>query len=209
MLEVEVKARADAAVRRVLEERGDPGGTVRQVDVYLHHPSRDLAQSDEAVRVRREEHAGSGEATASLTYKGPRRGGPTKTREEATVEVGDPEDALAVLEHMGFTEAARVVKRRTRYRWEGWTVVWDEVEGLGTYVEVERVVPEPGEGTKRPPGGQRASHGADPVERVVPEPGADVDALEREALELLEAMGAGEPETRSYLELLQERTSGA
>lgn len=56
MYEVEVKVRADHdAVRDRLEARGaEHLGTVEQVDTYYDAPHREFAETDEAVRLRRE-----------------------------------------------------------------------------------------------------------------------------------------------------------
>lgn len=168
MIEVEVKAPAGPGTVRAVEERGRRRGVEEQEDVYFRHPCRDLAEADEALRVRRTD------AGASLTYKGPRRGGETKTREEVEVAVDGAESARAVLEALGFEPLPPVRKTRTRYEVGDWTVCLDEVEGLGSFVELDQVV----------------------------EPAADVDALEAEALDLLDELEAGDPEPRSYLELL-------
>lgn len=168
MIEVEAKAPAGPGTAEALEERGEVADRREETDVYYRHPCRDLAATDEAVRVRR---TGDG---AALTYKGPRRGGETKTRSEHETTVADPAEAGAILERLGFTPLAPVRKERVVYEVGAWTVTLDDVEGLGRFVEVERVVGE----------------------------GADVEALEAEALDLLEDLGAGDPEPRSYLELV-------
>src|SRR5579883_1372511 len=77
--EVEVKYRSadhDQLRRLLLELGAREDAPVDQEDVYLRHPSRDFAQTHEALRLR---HIG---AENRITYKGPRFPGPTKTREE-------------------------------------------------------------------------------------------------------------------------------
>jgi len=137
MYEVEVKVRADhAAVRDHLDEAGaDSRGTVVQADTYYDAPDRDFAETDEAVRIRREER--DGEWTTKLTYKGPKIDAQSKTREEFEVEVDSDDTLAAILEGMGFTEAAVVRKTRAYFRLGEYTVVLDAVEGLGEFVEVE------------------------------------------------------------------------
>ena len=80
--EVEVKYRLvdHAQLRERLESRGacrEPA--VVQADIYLSHPSRDFRLTNEAFRIRR-----IGDENR-ITYKGPRRSGPTKTREEIEI----------------------------------------------------------------------------------------------------------------------------
>ena len=80
--EVEIKFRAadlEALGRRLLSLGAEPIGTSEQEDLYLAHPSRDFASTDEALRLRR-----VGDMNR-ITYKGPKLGGPTKTREETPI----------------------------------------------------------------------------------------------------------------------------
>lgn len=140
MYEVEVKLRTDhAPLRRRLDEAGaDRLDAVRQEDVYYDAPHRQFASTDEALRLRRERRAG--EWHASLAYKGPRVDERSKTRSEAETAVEDAGAAQSILEGLGFEPAATVVKERERYALDGYTIALDDVEGLGTFVEVERTV---------------------------------------------------------------------
>ncbi len=137
MYEVEVKFRADhTAVRPRMEARGRHVDTVLQRDTYYDAPHRSFAETDEALRVRREEHE-NGAATL-LTYKGPLVDEVSKSREEAETAIGDPEALATALERLGFEPAATVEKRRERYTVDGYTVVLDEVTDVGQFVEIER-----------------------------------------------------------------------
>ncbi|MDZ7702651.1 MAG: class IV adenylate cyclase [Halobacteriales archaeon] len=133
MYEVELKVPADlGAVRDRLETLGATAeGAVEQVDTYVDHPARSFAETDEALRVRREGGA------AVLTYKGPKVDAGSKTRLELETGVDDGETAEAVLEALGFEAVARVEKRRERYSLDGYTVSLDAVAGVGEFVEVE------------------------------------------------------------------------
>lgn len=141
-VEVELKFRVDDPSRvrdvvRTLEAR--QGETVGQVDTYFAHPVRDFATTDEALRVR---IVGP---TGCVTYKGPLLDAVTKSREETELwfagGAADAERFGGVLERLGFMRVRAVVKRR-----EPWSLGWqgrdvevalDEVEGLGTFVELE------------------------------------------------------------------------
>jgi len=138
MYEVEVKVPADHGdVRDALESVGaERGETVEQVDTYYDAPHRDFAATDEALRVRRVtddegEHA-------RITYKGPKVDSESKAREEVETGVEDGADAGAIFEGVGFTPAATVEKTRTYYAYDDYTIVLDDVTGLGQFVEVER-----------------------------------------------------------------------
>ena len=137
MFEVEAKVvlMAPGALRDRLRRLGAvPHDPATQTDHYLHHPCRDVAARDEAVRVR-EEADGVGGVRWRVTHKGPRAGA---SREER--EVGTDADPRPLLEALGFRHAATVRKRREPWRLGTLWVVLDEVEGLGRFAEVEAVV---------------------------------------------------------------------
>lgn len=140
MLEAEVKLALGAADAAALRARiaalaAAPAATHHQIDTYLAHPGRDFRGSDEALRLRSEDGA------LRVTYKGPRLDPPRKTREEIEFALGtDHATASTLLERLGFRAAAEV--RKTRLEWtlhDGYavTVCIDEVDGLGTYCEIE------------------------------------------------------------------------
>jgi len=136
-LEVELKAPADLdEARRKLRELGAVLVVEgeEQLDVYLQHPCRDLALTDEALRLRKRREV------ASLTYKGPKVGGKCKARLEVEVAVSSFEDALELLKQLGFEQVAVLRKRRTVYEVGGFRVYLDEVEGLGCFMEVESLL---------------------------------------------------------------------
>ncbi len=138
MYEVELKVRADHdEVGSRLDALGaERLGAVVQEDTYYDAPHRDFAETDEALRVRRESPA-DGEARAYLTYKGPLVDEESKTREEAETAVADGAATADVLAGLGFEAAATVRKERQRNSVEGYTVTLDAVAGLGEFVEVE------------------------------------------------------------------------
>ena len=147
MLEVEVKYRnTDPAgvLAKLLalgasrvEERVD-------ADRYFNAPDRDLKLTDEAFRLRR---IGSRNL---LTYKGPKRAAETKTRTEIEVPFADGDavaaDAEKLLVCLGYKPVAIVRKSRTVYHLDrnGFAIeaCLDELEGVGSFVELEIVAEE-------------------------------------------------------------------
>src|SRR5215210_532725 len=136
--EVELKFRgADHAdlARRLAGLGAEAGPEIDQEDAYLAHPARDFAQTNEALRLRRE---GS---ENRITYKGPRLGGPTKTREEIEVALAPGPETLArmtrVFENLGFRPVATVRKSRRpfhlSYQGRSLEVGLDLAEGLGSF----------------------------------------------------------------------------
>lgn len=105
------------------------------VDTYFNHPARDFKTTDEALRLRR---AGS---SIRLTYKGPKLSLKSKTRFELEVGVSSFEGVYEVLRALGFTVLATIKKKRQAFKLSDLNVYADEVEGLGSYVELEAIIP--------------------------------------------------------------------
>src|SRR5262249_3993479 len=89
-IEIEVKYRVSdhkGVSDRLSRLGGESVSSFVQTDTYYAHPARDFAQTDEALRLGSDDHGNR------LTYKGPKWGGPTKTREEIEVPVAEGEEA--------------------------------------------------------------------------------------------------------------------
>jgi adenylate cyclase class 2 len=182
-MKYEVEMKFSVADPGVLESRlARLGATISEArsefDVYFAHPARDFAHTDEALRVRRR-----GE-TNFITYKGPKLDATTKTRHEIDLPLppGEPtaQAWLGLLGALGFTAAGEVRKsrRKAHVDWQGRRVEvsLDEVEGLGTFAELELVV----------------------------EP-SDADAAKACIAALAEELGLRGSIRQSYLELLQDK----
>jgi adenylate cyclase, class 2 len=179
--EVEVKYRSvdhRVLAQRLAELGALSSSSVRQVDSYLSHPSRDFAATNEAFRVR---SIGTGNR---ITYKGPRRPGPTKTREEIEIPFADGAQTTAQLlrlfELLGFRVVATIRKERTSYlvkrAGESLEVALDHTESLGDFAEVETL--------------------------AASEP--DLPAAQSAVLALASELGLTEIEPRSYLRMALE-----
>ncbi len=177
--EVELKfplaTERDSVVARLQGLGAQLVATVGQADSYFNHPQRDFAQTDEAFRIR------SVGAQNFVTYKGPKIDTRTKTRPEIELPLGDGE-ALAeqfaqILTKLSFRPVATVRKQRAcwalvRGDWH-FEVAIDEVEEVGTYLEIELV--------------------AD---------AAGLPLAQQAVLDLAEELGLRETEPHSYLRLL-------
>ncbi|MCI0548406.1 MAG: class IV adenylate cyclase, partial [Candidatus Rokubacteria bacterium] len=127
------------AVRRRLVELGAShlGVSLQRNDLY---DGRDLAERGCRLRlrtVRRAGRGGEGGAPPVLTFKGPRRAGPFKSRRELEVGVSDRATARRLLEAMGYRKYFSFDKRRESWRLGEWAIELDEVPLLGRFVEVE------------------------------------------------------------------------
>jgi adenylate cyclase, class 2 len=183
--EVEVKYRAvdhDHLVECLLQAGAVAGPVVDHVDTYFSHPVRDFARTNEAFRIRR-----LGQENR-ITYKGPRRSGPTKTREEIEIPVAPGPDQferlLKLLENLGFRPIATVRKRRESFHLafheHELEIALDTAEGLGPFAEIEALAR--GE--------------------------ADLPAAQKAVLTLAGCLGLTEVEPRSYLKMvLENRTA--
>ena len=141
MYEVEVKVRAEhGQVRdRLRGLDAEHLGEVVQVDTYYDHPTRSFAETDEALRVRRERNPSdhADDDRAILTYKGPLVDDRSKTRAEVETWIGDGDAVGDILAAIDFETAVTVRKHRDRYALDGYTISIDRVDGLGPFVEVE------------------------------------------------------------------------
>ncbi|GAC1343564.1 MAG: class IV adenylate cyclase [Isosphaeraceae bacterium] len=124
---------------RLIEAKAQAAATVEQADHYLSHPDRDFAKTDEALRIRRlgDEHR--------VTYKGPKRGGVAKTREEVEIACESGLEGFGklarVFEALGFRPVAVVHKSRDTFhlRRDGlnFEIALNRVRGIGEFVEIE------------------------------------------------------------------------
>jgi adenylate cyclase class 2 len=181
MVEVEIKFPApqdEHFEQKLHARRPDFIEERRERDQYFNAPDRDFGVTDEALRIRQ-----VGSAT-KLTYKGPKRDLQTKTRTELEVALAGPEataETMAqILQCLGYRPSGVVEKQRHVYQlalaeFEA-EICFDTVLSLGRFVELEIVVDE----------GQVANAR---------------DAL----LGLATELGLGQPERRSYLELMLNR----
>jgi adenylate cyclase class 2 len=179
--EVEQKHRVDdvGTFLGQLADRGiEIGGPVEQVDEYFAHPCRDFASTDEALRIRL---VGG---RSFVTYKGPKIDTTTKTRHELEFPLAEDDSDGSrfdqLLRVLGFTPVARVRKRRQRFeidaddqQVEG---ALDEVEGVGSFVELEL---------------QSDTARLEPAKRTI--------------AKLASELSLGPTERRSYLEMLLEK----
>ena len=112
------------------------------VDHYLAHPSRDFAQTDEALRIRQIGNENR------ITYKGPKHGGATKTREEIELAIGTGAESLdqirTIFARLGFRPVATVSKLRQPFHLmlddRSMEICLDTADELGDFAEVETVV---------------------------------------------------------------------
>jgi adenylate cyclase, class 2 len=184
MLEIEMKfpvSDFDAVRQQLQRWQAAARPPIEEADHYFNAPDRDFAQTDEAFRLR---CIGSANC---VTYKGPKQGGPTKTRTE--IEFGlepGPETAeqfRRMVQLLGYRPTAVVKKRRTIHEFSrtgfAMQACLDEVESLGRFVEIE----------------------------IVTEPERKQQAQEV-LLQVVSELGLPPSEPRSYLEMVLAKSGG-
>lgn len=147
MLEIEIKAiiTDKTALKAAMCAQGFIWRqTLLETDIYYCGVNRDFALTDEALRLRTTENQDDNEIKTVLTYKGPKLDTVSKTRKELEVGILDGPCMQELLHALGHQAALTVRKRREYYTREGITACVDEVEGLGSYVELETLSDTPG-----------------------------------------------------------------
>jgi adenylate cyclase, class 2 len=178
MLEFELKvgiSSLDPVRKQLIGHNAQFCGRIHEHDIYYNAPHCDFGITDEAIRVRyTNQHA-------VVTYKGAKiKASGLKAREELNVVVDSGAVFEQMLARLGFTRTAEVNKWRENYQLSGAAISLDEVEDLGTFVEIEILAED------------ESSNPAARIEKIAQEIGV-----------------YGEPILASYLELLLSKQSGA
>ncbi|RLI72976.1 class IV adenylate cyclase [Archaeoglobales archaeon] len=130
-MEVEVKFKAYDGVEERIKEMADFVIEKFEEDLYFNHPCKDFKESDEALRVRKDKEG------IKVTYKGAKVDKETKSREEIKLKVDDFDKSIDLFKKLGFKPVREVVKLRRIYRIGDAIICYDEVKGLGNFVEIE------------------------------------------------------------------------
>jgi len=142
-LEVELKARLDQEVYLNMPERleklgAKSCGRCQESDRYYNSKYRDFRTTDEALRIRKYMD-GDGTTSVFLTYKGPKLDSHSITRAEYEVVISDAGTMAEILESLGYESVLTVSKSRCVYSLDDVHVCLDEVAGLGTFMELEKL----------------------------------------------------------------------
>ena len=145
-VEIEAKMSVESfdAVRARLRELGArPAGARLETNRFFDTADGHLRKAGEGLRVRVERTDGAGGERAIITWKGPRRAGPLKSRAEVELEVASGADAETLLQKLGYVLALSFEKRRESWTLDGCKIELDELPRLGMFIEIEG----PDEGT--------------------------------------------------------------
>ena len=149
---IEVEVKIPIENRKSVEEALNRIGAQKmnsetQVDTYFDHPARAFQKTDEALRLRNRHPEVEGDEKDNttttpyeLTYKGPKLESRSKSRVELSVHISNIDSAQLILESLGFKHVATISKRRVFYTIDSITVSVDDVEDVGLFLELERIV---------------------------------------------------------------------
>ena len=140
MIEVEIKL---PLFRRSITERAltdcgfKAGNLVKESDFYFTSDFHDFMKTDEALRIRTCENFTTRETTSFLTYKGAKLDTVSTTRKELA------DIAREILISLGYKKLYPVTKLRQYYHKGRMTACVDQVESLGSFLELEILVDSP------------------------------------------------------------------
>jgi adenylate cyclase class 2 len=141
MIEIEVKLRIkDAAVleKKLLEQGYKLIETLRETDTYFDGGINGIKKSGQALRVRRTVNCVTGKEQSAITFKGEKIDAVSMARLELETVVESGEAAERILCALGFYPVQPiVVKIRKILRNGDICACLDDVQGLGTFLELE------------------------------------------------------------------------
>ena len=143
MIEVEIKAviTDTAATEKMLTALGFTKKlTLSEQDVYFNGNDRDFRKTDEALRIRAQKDIKDGTESNVLTYKGPKLGSESQTRQELEIPFSDAAKMREILSALGYPPILEVRKLRRIYCFGDITACVDHVDSLGDYLELEKLV---------------------------------------------------------------------
>jgi len=139
-VEIEIKLRVEhlAPVRDKLKALGAQRiGESLQTNIFFDTSDRALLASDCGLRIRRARDLVTHQETLILTYKGPRGEGAVKRREEIECFITPLENAIEILERLGYERMLTFEKRRESWTLGRCNVELDTLPHLGSFVEIE------------------------------------------------------------------------
>lgn len=104
-------------------------------DAYFDDEKSSLRKSDSALRLRHQLIGRRDQVV--ITYKGPRRKGRFKQRQEIQFEVSDAEQAETFLGAIGYKRTLVYEKKRRVWHYRDCEIALDELPLLGKFVEIE------------------------------------------------------------------------
>ena len=139
-LEIEAKFRVashEPVRERLMAEGARFLERVREQNEILDGPDAELQRRGCGLRIREKIDENGKSVGATVTYKGPRRPGPLKSREEVEIHIDDAAAARRIFAGLGFNAVLSYEKRRESWRVDDCRVELDEPPHIGLFVEIE------------------------------------------------------------------------
>lgn len=129
-MEIELRAKIDNSrtLRDTLDTQAKFVRESREDDLYLKH-EKDLERVL-ILRIRRSDKG------SQLTFKSKARGHDTAWP-DVDINLENPDDLEKILLSSGYVEVVRIIKSRATYLWEDFEINIDEIQNLGSFVEIE------------------------------------------------------------------------
>ena len=137
-IEIEAKLKVDSfkSIEKRLKSLGAEFLRERlHTDAYFDDGKSSLRKSDSALRLRHQLIGKKDQIV--ITFKGPRRKGRFKQRQEIQFEVGDAELAEMFLAAIGYKRTLVYQKKRRVWHYRDCEIALDELPLLGKFVEIE------------------------------------------------------------------------
>jgi adenylate cyclase class 2 len=136
--EIEAKLKVDSL--EVVEQRLQQLGATfekkfLQTDIYFDHNNLNLTNNDVCLRIRKQ--TSDSEEKIFLTYKGPKEEDNYKKRREIELQIHDATAAEKLFTALGYVKEIIVEKERRQWRLVHCAVLLDDLQQLGTFVEIE------------------------------------------------------------------------
>jgi adenylate cyclase class 2 len=144
MIEVEVKLKISdpEKIKAQLIDMGfEDSVRLKMQDVYFDNNAGQIRGSDSALRIRETMDLDSGEKVAQMNFKGPKSDWISMTRPEYEMIIESAPTGQKILESLGFFAVRPfVIKTREELKYHAMTACFDSVEGLGEFLEIEKIV---------------------------------------------------------------------
>jgi adenylate cyclase class 2 len=137
-IEIEAKLKVDSfkGIEKKLKNVGAEFLRERlHTDAYFDDDKLTIRKSDSALRIRHQEIGRRDQVV--ITFKGPRRKGRFKQRQEIQFEVSDARLAEMFLAAIGYKKTLVYQKKRRAWHYRDCEVALDELPLLGRFVEIE------------------------------------------------------------------------
>lgn len=146
MIEVELKipiSEIASMISRLTELGFVYESTVLEEDRYYDNSINQIVKAHQALRIRKVENLETGEVFYQMNLKDRKLDTVSVTRPEYETEIADAAALEQILNGLGFYAVEPYVrKKRQSYALGQVTACLDEVEGLGPFLELEKVIEE-------------------------------------------------------------------